>query len=297
MLKRTLFFIVGLTLIGLTPAQAAVPGWVGGTKGGQTEPKAIPTPAPIKTSKPQAAPQKPVVTRKAVRRRAPRRRYSRPQPPPALLSKPSNMPLTGNIPMAVITLLADGNLDLAARRLYLEPATMQNMFLIREMQRIGETVQGIRKFNKKDHREWLNLGIAYHNLYLLTKSYKRPNKKFLGQALKAYNFASKRATGAHRDEAEALRAALEMAAGKTRAAQRRFEKRVHAEQLATTFQGATYIAAFHAAAGDTVQTMAALEHARTQDANNFLPQWIAIGFDFAGLRENPDFQEFVTRWK
>lgn len=272
------------------PVQAAVPAWI---KVPSAAPRAVTTPKVSPAPKPTAVRR---ATPPARRPQARRRRYAPPKRPPALLSRPTNMPLTGDIPMAVVALLAGGETDLAARRLYLEPATAQNLFLIREMQRIGEIKQGIRSFNKKDHQEWLNLGIAYHNLYLMTKSYQRPNKKFLGQAMKAYNFASRRAEGLHRDEAELLRAALEMATGKVKPAQRRFEKKVHAELMNETFRGATYLATYYAAAGDVEKTLAALERAHTFDSNHFLPHWVAISFDFSGMRGEPAFQTLVQRW-
>lgn len=282
--------ILLLMLAGTFPAQAAVPAWV---KGPNAAPRAVATPKVAPAPKPAAVRK---ATPSARRQQVRRRRYAPPKRPPALLSRPNNMPLTGNVPMAVVALLAGGEVDLAARRLYLEPATAQNLFLIREMQRIGEIKQGIRSFNKKDHQEWLNLGIAYHNLYLMTKSYQRPNKKFLGQAMKAYNFASRRAEGLHRDEAELLRAALEMATGKVKPAQRRFEKKVNAALMNETFRGATYLATYYAAANDVEKTVAALERAHTFDSNHFLPHWVAISYDFSGMRGEPAFQTLVQRW-
>lgn len=283
--------ILLLMLAGVLPAQAAVPAWI-----------KVPNAAPRTVATPKVAPApRPTAVRKATpparRPQARRRRYAPPRRPPALLSRPNNMPLTGDIPMAVVALLAGGETDLAARRLYLEPATAQNLFLIREMQRIGEIKQGIRGFNKKDHQEWLNLGIAYHNLYLMTNSYQRPNRKFLGQAMKAYHFASRRAEGLHRDEAELLRAALEMATGKVKPAQRRFEKKVNAALMNETFRGATYLATYYAAAGDVEKTVAALERAHTFDSNHFLPHWVAISFDFAGMRDEPAFEGLAARWE
>lgn len=280
-----LTFLLGMAWV--FPARAGVPAWI-----------KIPA-KPASIQKATAIAKPPAVGNPKPRRPTPvrRRRYAPPQRPPALLSRPSNMPLTTEIPMAVVALLAEGEIDLAARRLYLEPATAQSLFLIREMQRVGEITAGLRRFNKKDHQEWLNLGIAYHNLYLMTKQYKRPNQKFLRQALRAYKFAARRAEGLHRDEAEILCAALEMAAGKTAAAQRRFAKRVDTELLAQTFQGATYLATYHAAAKDVDNTIAALTQAKRLDANHFLPHWIALSFDFAGIRDEPAFQKFVTRGK
>lgn len=292
MMRRFRQGLLGLALLGLlSPAHAAVPPWIKAPSKAPIVKKAVPVtrpPAAVRKAVPRTPRRQTTTTH--------RRRYAPPRRPPALLSRPNNMPLTGDIPMAVVALLAGGETDLAARRLYLEPATAQNLFLIREMQRIGEIKQGIRGFNKKDHQEWLNLGIAYHNLYLMTQSYQRPNKKFLGQAMKAYHFASRRAEGLHRDEAELLRAALEMATGKVKPAQRRFEKKVHAALMNETFRGATYLATYYAAAGDVEKTVAALERAHTFDSNHFLPHWVAISFDFSGMRGEPQFQTLVQRW-
>ncbi len=275
-----------LTLLISGLATAAVPKWVAPNK-----------PVAAKTHAPAHHAKKTASSKKSRHRHHAHKRYSPAQPPPALLSKPRNMPLTRDIPPAVIALLSDGDTELAARRLYLEPATIQNLFLIREMQKIGETKQGIRSFNKKDHREWLNLGIAYHNLYLMTKAYKHPNRKFLSQALRAYGMAAHRAKEEHRDEAELLQAALEMAAGKQKVAETRFQKKVNIELMSATFRGATYLAAYHAAAGHLDDTLAALQQAHAKDTDNLLPEWIAISFDFAGLRDRPEFQKFVTQFE
>lgn len=216
--------------------------------------------------------------------------------PPALLAQPKNMPLVSDVPMAIATLLADGEIDAASRRLYMEPASVKNIMLIREIERIMEARNAAKPSKTDAHRYYLNLGIAYHNLALFLKSKGMENRKFVQKAIAAYSKA-KTSEKKHRGEVEVLSAALDMAQGKRKAAATRFSKQVDTQDLLQTYHGSTYLATYYAAAAEADKAVAALQNAKQFDTSGNLVAWAQIGDDFTWIRNTPEFQAMLTRWK
>lgn len=225
--------------------------------------------------------------------RAPESRGKRPLP--ALLDKPQNMPLQATIPGAVVTLLAEGEVAAAVRRLYLEPASVRGMMLIREMERIGEAQAGVKPTPGDEHHYYLNLGVAYHNLILFLKNHGAMNKKFVGKALQAYGKARREVRGAHQFEADLLTAALAASVGKTRDAERRMAK-VKVDEVSKEFSGLTALISYYAAIGDVPKTIAALQQAQALDSAKQLKTWVQIGDDFQPLKNDPAFQDLLVEW-
>lgn len=251
-------------------------------------------PAP-KATAPRTTPAtkpKPVVRR--AQRRAPARR-----PVPALLAQPQQVPQISAVPRAVIALLEDGDLASAARRLYMAPGSTRNLMLIREMERIGESRVGIKPSPDERHRHFLNLGIAYHNLFLLLRTHadtpklSKVQRRFLQKARDGYRRARKTAAPDHRAEIEVLLASLDAASGKQDRAKKYFVKKVDAKALGQSFRGATYLATYYAALGDAERTVAALQTARQYDRDATLRDWMAIADDFQPVRDTPAFQTLL----
>lgn len=247
--------------------------------------------ATVQRTTPAAKP-KPVVRR--AQRRAPARR-----PVPALLAKPQQVPQISAVPRAVIALLEDGDLASAARRLYMAPGSTRNLMLIREMERIGESRVGVKPSPDERHRHFLNLGIAYHNLFLLLRTHadtpklSKVQRRFLQKARDAYRRARKTAAPDHRAEIEVLWASLDAASGKVAAAEKYFAKKVDAKALGQSFRGATYLATYYAALGDAERTVTALQTARQYDRDATLRDWMAIADDFQPVRDTPAFQTLL----
>ncbi|MBI2342738.1 MAG: hypothetical protein HYV02_00115 [Deltaproteobacteria bacterium] len=251
------------------------------------------TAAPTTARKQAIQQKKPVVKR---RQAVPRRRTARRTPgtTPALLAQPKNMPTVREIPGAIVTLLREGKIAIAARRLLMEPAATKSLYLIREMQRIGEAEEGMREARKGDHRGDLNLGVAYHNLFLFLKGHDVRDKRYYRKAYGAYKKARRTAGDVHREEVDVLLASLDMAAGYRRSAERRFAKQVDSEHVGMTFRGRTYLATYYAAGGDMANLLATLTAAKGLDEGAFLRQWLEISDDFGTVRDDPQFQEFVS---
>ncbi|MBI4238986.1 MAG: hypothetical protein HY696_11325 [Deltaproteobacteria bacterium] len=217
------------------------------------------------------------------------------RPLPALLEKPRNMPLQTAIPGAVVTLLADGEIAAAVRRLYLEPASVRGMMLIREMERIGEAQAGVKPAPGDEHHYYLNLGVAYHNLILFLKNHGTMNKRFVGKATQAYSKARRATRGAHQYEADLLTAALAATMGKTRDAERRVAK-VKLDEVTKEFGGLTALISYYAATGDVAKTIATLQQAQPLDNSHQLKTWVQIGDDFFPLKNDPAFQDLLVEW-
>lgn len=212
---------------------------------------------------------------------------------PALLSQPRKMPMQSNIPEVVVSLLESGDVAPAVRRLYLEPASVKNMMLIREMERIGEAESGVKPAHGDEHRYYLNLAVAYHNLHLFLKTHGKKNRKIISKAQSAYAHAEKEAKGAHKFEAEALRAALEASLGNEKSSTK-FMSRVPTKNLEQDLSGITALASFYAATGDVAKTITLLQAAKTMGGGEQLVTWVQVGDDFADLRVKPEFQDFLV---
>lgn len=284
-LKRFFILSVLLAFAGTTWASSHTTQWQRSLSASRASAKSV--------AKKPAKRRSEKITKKAVGRRP----AMKATPTPALLSQPKHMPLTSEIPMTIATLLADGEIDAAARRLYMEPASVKNIMLIREMERTVEA-QNQRKITGKDevHRYYLNLGIAYHNLALFLKSKGLESKKFIQKARANY-VKAKTADKRHRGEVEVLSAALEMMQGNRKGAATHFAKLVNTQDLLATYHGSTYLATYYAAAADPEKTVAALQNAKQMDTTGNLPAWAQIGDDFTWVRASAEFQKMLTDWQ
>lgn len=214
-------------------------------------------------------------------------------PVPALLAVPHNMPTTSSISDKVIHALRDGKVAIATRNLYLEPASAKNLLLLRDLERIGEVESGLRKPEGDLHRYYMNIGIAYHNLYLFLRAYNIDHKTYAKRSRKAYKKARSYSNTKHRSEVDTLWAALDMIQGKAKRGEHRFNKHVDADVLSSYFRGTTYLATYHAARADIQATLTALHNARRFKEHERLSAWLQVSDDFVAFRDDESFQEFV----
>jgi hypothetical protein len=213
---------------------------------------------------------------------------------PALLDRPANMPTERPITPAVIKMLAEGKVSMAARRLLMEPASTKSLYLIREMQRVGEHETKLTRLKKDDHRAHLNLGIAYHNLFLFLRRHDMTHRRFARRALRLYGKAARVGEGLHRDEAYLLQASLHAAEGNKSRAMRLVHERVDLKLLGLTTRGASYIAGYYAAIGEPKSAVAALRLAAGHDQGGTLNRWLLISDDFENIKKTDEFQAFTA---
>lgn len=219
------------------------------------------------------------------------KRIGRNRRAPVLLGAPATLPIEQPLAPDVLDALAKGDLVHATRGLLMEPASEKSLYLLRTAQLIGETAQGLKPGRAEAHRWYLNLGIAYHNLFMFLQRQERPNTSYLRHALAAYTKA-RRTSNAPTDRAEAdcLTAALLAASGKKAAAQRLAKDRM--ENLPEDFRGGSYLVTYYAALGDAEQTASRLRKAYQQNPEA-IRSWLRVTDDLAAVRTAPTMQSLL----
>lgn len=223
------------------------------------------------------------------------RRYTKPLHTSEITAAP--LPLTSKIPPVVAELLAEGKVSLAAQRLHSETMSTRNSYLFYEMQKVGQNSAGLEVVADDKAAHFKQLGIAYHNLHLFIKSFGKENRKFISKAKSLYSKAQRKLPKEDRSEVELLRAALDMSTGRTKSAERRFNKRVDQDEVVTTFDGCAALASYYAASNDPKKTVSALRKAKELDSAKQLRTWVAISDDFHTMRSTKEFKKLFAEWK
>jgi len=145
------------------------------------------------------------------------------------------------------------------------------------------------------HVDYLNLGIAYHNLYLFLKWKGEDNPKYAESALEYYKKARKRGTSLHKAECNILQAAILASSGDTKGSDKKFKK--VKEAIATgDFEATEYLATYYAATSDVEQAVRTLGELFELDPKRTM-KWVKTGDDFHTIENDPRFKSLVAAYK
>lgn len=214
---------------------------------------------------------------------------------PVLLGTPRALPIEQPLSPDILEHFRRGDIVHAARGLLMEPASEKTLYLLREVQRIGEAQQAAAPKRDEAHRHYLNLGVANHNLHLFLKRHNTPNPQYVRHALAAYAKARKAAAKAERSEVDLLTMALWAASGKEKTAAQKF-RRLAAAEFQQTFQGAAYLATYYAAQRDVPHTIEALRLAHGFNAPA-TRSWLRVSDDFVAIKGEEALQQLFAEWE
>ena len=205
--------------------------------------------------------------------------------PPKQLLELENIPLTSPVSDEVLAFLSKGKLKDASRTLKSEPASAKSLHLSREIQRIlaGKKGKGL-----STHTVNQNMGVAYHNLFLLLKRGGVFQKSFFKKGLRYYKKALKTDSISEKTETVVLTASLLAAGGETKKAEKLFSE-TDIGLLDKDFKSYEYLASYYAAANDTFRAVETLKEAfKLRPEQTMI--WIAISDDFYQIDQSEEFK-------
>ena len=117
---------------------------------------------------------------------------------------------------------------------------------------------------------------------------------FFKSALKFYKKA-RHGSISERHETDLLIAALNAAYGKRMEASKMFSQ-IDTTLITDNYRGMGYLALYHAAQGNTHETVVVLKDAHRLNPEQ-IKTWVAIGDDFHLIESNPEFKTLLQEWK
>jgi hypothetical protein len=204
-------------------------------------------------------------------------------------------PAPQTISPSVVNALADADLNRAIILMREEVPSPKLNYLLHEATTIVSSERQKKPEKSDAHKVYQNIAIGYHNLYLFLKAQGIEQKKYVDQARKYYGKARHAATLLHKSDCDLLEAALLAASGNREKAAKLYDK-ADITSMRGDFESTEYLAAYHAAAGQGAAALEALEAAYKQNAERTLT-WLAIGDDFASLKDDPIFQAVTITWR
>lgn len=197
------------------------------------------------------------------------------------------------IPVEVIEALKVSDVNGAVRVMRMEATNERSKYLLREMQRIDS--ENIKKISRHNHRELFNVGVAYHNLYLLLKGYGVENDDLFKKAMKYYKLAYKTQSPSRKNNIDITMAALLAAHGDKDKAEKLFSK-TDLNNFPSLFRKYEGLALYYSANGDTANAIANIEAAYKTNPD-YTKFWLGVSDDFNPIYNDEDFQGLLKKWE
>lgn len=207
-------------------------------------------------------------------------------------AKVDKTPEKDYIPIETLDALKKSDIDGAIRGIRMEAATERLKYLLREMQRIEE--ENTKKVSRRDHRGLYNVGIAYHNLYLLLKGRGIDNDDLFNKALKYYKLAYRTYSPSRKNNINLTMAALYAAKGDLKKAEKTFQN-VNTEEMPNNFQKYKGLSLYYASLGDTDSAIQNLEEAFKLNPD-YTKFWVSVSDDFNPIYNDDAFQMLLKKW-
>gem|GEM_PF-3254821 len=196
------------------------------------------------------------------------------------------------IPPEVVQALKNSDVDGAIRAIRLDANTPRLKYLLNELVRVEK---GEGAFKRLTPREFFNLCVGYHNIYLFLKGMGEEGLPFFKKADSCYQKVSKKRGADERVIIGILRSALYHAAGNHQKAEEIFAK-LDISGLEDSFRKYEALAHYFAAKGDVdgVVSNLRLAYAIRPDA---ILSWVVVSDDFTNVSSDPKFSALIEEWK